>query len=588
MGTKAKRNKANLKPTTIAWRFHVVVGLICLVFTSLVARSAYIQVVEPESLQQKGENRTVRNAKVHSYRGAILDRNGEELAISVPVKTVYADPQRFIEGKNALKDERTRKDWQKRLDVLAQVLDMNVSAIIDKIGTNPKKRFTYLSRHVSPQMADYIEVSLNIPGIEVVLETKRFYPSGEISAHVVGFTNVDEDGIEGIERLFDEHLTGVNGKDKYIKDAHGNRIEILEKVDKQDPEDITLSIDQRIQALAYRELKAAVKSFQAISGSVVVLDIHSGEILAMVNGPSYNPNNRKGMATHRFRNRAITDMFEPGSTMKPLTILSALELGSVEKDDIINTSPGSMRIGGRRVSDPRNYGKLSLTEVLIKSSNMGTTRLAMEIPKEFLLSKFFEMGFSEDTGTGLIGESSGRLSDRNRWSKFELATLSWGYGLAITPLQLARFYATLGNGGKKVPLSILKDPKFNEGEQVVDAENARTVLHMMEQVVLQGAPKAKVDGYRVAGKTGTVRKAAAGGYSNEYMGIFAGVAPVSDPKIVVVVVINEPGGDDYHGGEVAAPVFSRIMKGALTTLNIAPDDTSRISQLTVKEGDNDA
>ncbi|QBY04821.1 peptidoglycan glycosyltransferase FtsI [Thalassotalea sp. HSM 43] len=588
MGTKAKRNKANLKPTTIAWRFYVVVGLICLVFTSLVARSAYIQVVEPESLQQKGKNRTIRNAHVYSYRGDILDRNGEELAISVPVKTVYADPQRFIKGKNALKDERARKDWQKRLDVLAQVLDMNVSTIIDKVGTNPKKRFTYLSRHVSKQMADYIEVSLNIPGIEVLVETKRFYPTGEISAHLVGFTNVDEDGIEGIERLFDERLTGVNGKDKYIKDAHGNRIEILEKVDKQVPEHIELSIDQRIQALAYRELKAAVKSFQAVSGSVVVLDIHSGEILAMVNGPSYNPNNRKGTATHRFRNRAITDTFEPGSTMKPLTILSALELGSVKKDDIINTSPGSMRIGGRRVSDPRNYGKLSLTEVLIKSSNMGTTRLAMEIPKEFLLSKFFEMGFSEDTGTGLIGESSGRLSDRNRWSKFELATLSWGYGLAITPLQLARFYATFGNGGKKVPLSIEKNPKFNEGEQVVDAENARTVLHMMEQVVLQGAPKAKVDGYRVAGKTGTVRKATAGGYGNEYMGIFAGVAPVSDPKIAIVVVINEPGGDDYHGGEVAAPVFSRIMKGALTTLNIAPDDTSRISQLTVKEGDNDA
>ncbi|MDN3653558.1 penicillin-binding transpeptidase domain-containing protein [Thalassotalea ponticola] len=574
--SKVKRNKDRAMPTTIAWRFNVVVGLICLVFAGIAARAAYIQVIEPDLLQVRGDNRTIRNASNYSYRGAIVDRNGIELAISVPVQTVYADPQRFIRGHAG--------QMKKRVHALAQALDMNVTEITERIGTDDSRRFVYLARHISPRMAEYIK-QLKIPGIGTRQETKRFYPTAEISAHVVGFTNVDDEGIEGIERLFNERLTGIDGKDKYIKDARGNRIEVLEKVEPVPPEDVVLSIDQRIQTLAYKELKAAIKSFQAASGSAVVLDVHSGEILAMVNGPSYNPNNRSNVAVHRFRNRAITDTFEPGSTMKPLTILSALELGSKRKDDIIDTSPGWMRIGGRRVSDPRNYGELSLTEVLIKSSNMGSTRIAMEIPKEFLLSKFFEMGFAEDTGSGLIGESSGQLSDRPRWSQFELAALSYGYGLAITPLQLARFYATIGNGGKKVPLSILKDPQFNQGEQVLDAYNTRAVLEMMEQVVLEGAPKAKVAGYRVAGKTGTVRKATAGGYGNEYMGIFAGVAPVSDPRLAVVVVINEPGGDDYHGGEVAAPVFSRIMGGALQHLNIAPDDATLITQATRGLGD---
>ncbi|WNC72964.1 penicillin-binding transpeptidase domain-containing protein [Thalassotalea psychrophila] len=568
---KAKRNQDNYKPTTIAWRFYVVLGLICLVYTGLVARAAYIQVIEPGSLIAKGDNRIHRNMLNDTHRGAIVDRNGIELAISVPVQTIYADPKIVIE-QNGL-------DMNRRWKALAQVLNKDVDKLKSRIGTNPKRRFVYLARQVSPSMAGYVR-ELKIPGIYLRKESKRFYPAGEISAHLVGFTNVDDKGIEGLERLYNDRLTGEAGKKKYIKDAKGRKIEILENLDATDPQNVVLSIDQRIQALAYRELKSAVKSFKATSGSVVVVDVKTGEILAMVNGPSYNPNNRKGTATHRFRNRAITDIFEPGSTMKPLTVLTALEFGSAEADTVINTSPGSMRIGGRRVSDPRNYGKLTLTEILKKSSNMGTTKLALDVPKDFLLGKFFEMGFSEDTGTGLVGESSGMLSDRSRWSKFELATLSWGYGLAITPLQLVRFYSAIGNGGMKMPLTVLKDPSFNEGEQVLDAINTKAVLEMLEKVVTEGGgKKAKVEGYRVAGKTGTAIKAAAGGgYGNDYVGLFAGVAPVSDPRLAIVVVINEPGGDLYHGGEVAAPVFSRIMAGSLQYLNIAPDDETQISR----------
>ncbi|WNC68074.1 penicillin-binding transpeptidase domain-containing protein [Thalassotalea nanhaiensis] len=568
---KAKRNQDNYKPTTIAWRFYVVLGLICLVYTGLVARAAYIQVIEPGSLIAKGDNRIHRNMLNDTHRGAIVDRNGIELAISVPVQTIYADPKIVIE-QNGL--EMTRR-W----NALSQVLNKDVDKLKSRIGTNPKKRFVYLARQVSPSMANYVK-ELKIPGIYLRKESKRFYPAGEISAHLVGFTNVDDKGIEGLERLYNDRLTGEAGKKKYIKDAKGRKIEILENQDATDPQDVVLSIDQRIQALAYRELKAAIKSFKATSGSVVVVDVKTGEILAMVNGPSYNPNNRKGTATHRFRNRAITDIFEPGSTMKPLTVLTALEFGTAQTDTVINTSPGSMRIGGRRVSDPRNYGKLSLTEILKKSSNMGTTKLALDVPKDFLLGKFFEMGFSEDTGTGLVGESSGMLSDRSRWSKFELATLSWGYGLAISPLQLARFYSAVGNGGVKMPLTVLKDPSFYEGEQVLDSSNTQAVLEMLEKVVTEGGgKKAKVEGYRVAGKTGTAIKAAAGGgYGNDYVGLFAGVAPVSDPRLAIVVVINEPGGDLYHGGEVAAPVFSRVMAGSLQYLNIAPDDETQISR----------
>lgn len=547
------------------WRFYLVLAVIGFIYVGLVARAAYIQVIEPDMLKKQGDMRSLRVSATDVQRGSIVDRNGYDLAISVPVETVWADPKIVME-KNAL---AMTEHWQ----ALAEVLGQEISTLTNRIVSHPNKRFVYVERKVTPAIAKYIK-KLNIPGIHLREESKRFYPTGEISAHVVGFTNVDSKGIEGIERVYDELLTGKDGKKRFRKDAKGRKIEILSVKKAQQPKNITLSIDHRIQAIAYKELKGAVSAFKATSGSIVVTNIHTGEILAMVNSPSYNPNNRGHTAIHRFRNRAITDIYEPGSTMKPLTVLTALDFGSIKANSIIDTNPGWMRLGGRRVSDPINRGKLSVTDVLVHSSNMGTSKLALSVPKDFLLDKFFDVGFGEDTGTGLIGESAGMMHDRPRWSKFELATLSWGAGLAITPVQLARFYTAVANNGVKIPLSIVKkDPKVKsliEPERVFSSQASKEVLVMLEHVVNEHVPKAKVAGYRVGGKTGTGIKAVAGGYGNDYVGLFAGIAPIEKPEIVVVVVINEPGGDLYEGGQVAAPVFSRVMKGALQVLNIAP------------------
>lgn len=579
-----KALKSKNKTATVAWRFYVVLFVVVFIYVCLLARSAYIQIIEPDMLKQRSKNTITRVATHKEQRGSILDRNGRELAISVPVETVWADPK-VVMDKNGL---AMVKHWQ----ALADVLEQDVNKLTSKVLRNPSKRFVYLQRQVSPAMAGYIK-KLKIPGIFLREESKRYYPSGEISAHVVGFTDVDDNGIEGIEKGANDLLTGVNGKKTYRKDAKGRRIEILSEEKSVKPQDITLSIDQRIQALAYRELKGAVKAFKASSGSVVVTNVHTGEILALVNSPSYNPNNRGNTPIHRYRNRAITDAYEPGSTMKPLAVLSALEFGEVSTNTIINTSPGRMRIGGRTVSDPRNLGELSLTDILIHSSNMGTTKLALSLPKEFYLSKFFDAGFGSDTGIELSGESHGIMHDRPRWSKFELATLSYGMGLSATPVQLARFYATLANGGVKKPLTILKKSpestnEYIQDERVFSQEHASNVVNMLEQVVNEHVENAKVEGYRVGGKTGTAFKALAGGYGNDYVGLFAGIAPIKTPEIVVVVVINEPGGDLYHGGEVAAPVFSRVMKGALSILNIAPEiNTQTAFKTEVDFEDND-
>ena len=578
-----KISKARLsknKPSTSTWRFYVVMAVIVLIYTALLARTAYIQVVEPEMLKKQGDMRSIRTLANTVQRGNILDRNGHELAISVPVETVWADPKIIIKN-NAL---AMVDHWQ----ALADVLGQDVNKITNRVINNVSKRFIYIERQVSPAMANYIR-ELKIPGIYLRQESKRFYPTGEISSHVVGFTDVDDKGIEGIENLYNQLLTGADGNKKYRKDAKGRKIEIISEEKATKPKNLTLSIDQRIQALAYQELKGAVQAFKATSGSVVVTNIHTGEILALVNSPSYNPNNRQNTAIHRFRNRAITDVYEPGSTLKPLTVLTALEFGSAKINTIINTSPGWMRLGGRRVSDLVNRGKLSLEDILVYSSNMGTAQLALSVPEEFLLDKFFEAGFAQDTGTRLIGESSGMMHDRQRWSKFELATLSFGYGLAITPVQLARFYTTLASGGIKRPLTIIKQTAtdYVQEQRVYSTGFSNEIIGMLEAAVNEHTPKAKIEGYRVSGKTGTSRKSIAGGYGNDYVGLFAGIAPVSNPELVVVVVINEPGGDLYHGGEVAAPVFSRVMKGALRVLNVAPDAISVTNQIEQENPVND-
>jgi cell division protein FtsI (penicillin-binding protein 3) len=566
--SKASTNKSQAKkkqaPSSVQWRFAVVLICVLLVFAALASRAAYIQVIKPDYLIEHGDNRTIRVRDVPSYRGLITDRNGQSLAVSVPAQAIYADPK-VIADKEGFKDMRL---WQ----ALAEVLDTDVDRLVDRVD-NPKNRFVYLQRQVTPAMAKYVN-KLKIPGVYLRDEAKRYYPSGEVSAHVIGFTDVDDVGLEGIERLYNSWLTGTPDKRKIRRDAKNRQVEIMEEEEGKKAKDIRLTIDQRIQAVAYREIKEATVLYGAASASVIVVDVHTGDILAMANTPSYNPNNRATVSSHRVRNRAITDAYEPGSALKPMAVIAALENGNYQADDIINTSPGWKRLGGSRIEDTRNYGKISITEVLKFSSNIGTSAMALSMPKEVLIDYYYNIGLMSDTGINMIGESDGIFNERPKWSDHEISSLSFGYNISVTTAQLARMYATIANGGIKRPLKIVLDiaPQI-ESERVISEQTAQDVLLMLETVTQEGgtAQKAAVPGYRVAGKTGTSRKADAGGYGEEYVNIFAGIAPVSDPQIAVVVLINEPAGDKYYAGDTAAPVFSKIVSNTMQMLNVPPD-----------------
>ncbi|KKO45041.1 cell division protein FtsI [Arsukibacterium ikkense] len=566
MSAKPRKSQAKARqyPSVINWRFAFVMLSLSLVFVALLARAAWLQVVEPDMLVSQGDRRSLRVEADTVMRGMVFDRHGEALAVSVPVEAIWADPKIVIE-RNAPGDER-------RWHALAEILQMTPQQLLSRVGDNPQRRFVYLQRQVNPAVVDYVK-KLKVPGIYFRQESRRYYPAGEVTAQLIGFTNVDDIGVEGIEKRFDALLTGTAGRKVFRKDAKGREIEVLERQDATAPANLQLSIDQRIQTVAYRELKKAVLSHGATSGSAVVVDVLTGEILAMVNSPSFNPNNRRNTPVHRFRNRAITDTFEPGSTMKPLAVLSALEFGSATLDTVIDTHPGTMRIGGSWVRDAINYKKLDLTGIIQKSSNIGVARLVLDMPHQHVLGLYNNMGLGEDTGMGLNGESSGIFSYRQRWSDFERATFSYGYGLSVTAVQLARAYATMGNGGVNRPLSIIKTTEPEPGQRVLAHKHALAMLEMMEANIGPGgtATRAQVQGYRVGGKTGTARKAIAGGYGDDYIASFAGVGPVSNPRIATVVVINEPAGDFYHGGEIAAPVFASIMGASLQLLNVTPD-----------------
>ncbi|MEO3679187.1 penicillin-binding transpeptidase domain-containing protein [Rheinheimera sp. FR7-31] len=575
----SKRNtpqaKARTVPSVLGWRFAFVLLSLALVFSALMVRAAWLQVVEPDMLVSQGDARSLRVEADTVLRGMIFDRNGEELAVSVPVEAIWADPKVVIE-RHAAADER-------RWHALADILQLTPAQLQNRIGTNPQRRFVYLQRQVNPAVVDYVK-KLKVPGIYFRQESRRYYPAAEVTAQLLGFTNVDDVGVEGIEKRFDELLTGTAGRKVFRKDAKGREIEVLERVQQQAPGSLQLSIDQRIQSITYRELKKAVLTHGATSGSAMVVDVQSGEVLAMVNSPSFNPNNRGNTPAYLFRNRAITDTFEPGSTMKPLAVLSALEFGSANLGSKIDTYPGYIRVGGSWVRDAINYNTLSLTGIIQKSSNIGVTKLVLDMPVEHVISLYANMGLGSDTGLGLNGESSGMLSHRRRWSDFERATLSFGYGLSVTAAQLARAYATMANGGVSRPLSIVKQDNIMPGEQVLDPEHAAAMLEMMEANIMPGgtATRAQVKGYRVGGKTGTARKAIAGGYGEDYVASFAGVGPISNPRLACVVVINEPAGDFYHGGEIAAPVFANIMGATMQLLNLTPDaaSQSKISAVT--------
>ena len=544
-------------------RYLFVMGVFLLLALVVVGRLLYLQIESQSFLIDQGDRRVVRVADIPAYRGIIQDRNGEPLAVSTPVTSLWANPKELIDGQYA---------W----GYLAKQTGSTESKLRDRVLRNQNKQFIYLQRHMNPAKAEEI-LNLNIPGVYGIEEHRRYYPAGEVASHVVGFTNIDEQGQEGVELSFDDFLKGEEGKKRVIKDLKRRVVKDVGLIEAAAPgQDITLSIDLRAQYLAYRELLSAVAEYKAVSGSAVALDIKTGEILAMVNQPSYNPNNRSRKDVPNFRNRALTDVFEPGSTVKPFTVAAALESGKWKAHSKLDTSPGYLRVGRKSIRDMSNYGVIDLGKVIAKSSNVGATKLALSLDSQALSEFFRRVGLGQATGVGFPGESVGMLPARQRWRPIEVATLSYGYGLSVTALQLAQAYAVLGSGGVKRQVSLLKVDQIPEGERVMDEDIAREVVLMMEGVVQKHgtAKKARVPGYRVAGKTGTVHKAAGGGYEDHrYLAMFAGVAPVEEPEIALVVVIDDPKGGSYYGGQVAAPVFSRVMAGLLRVKNIPPDKT---------------
>lgn len=544
------------------WRHYVVLVAGLGLFGLLVLRLGQLQLLQTEFLQDQSERRTVREYGIDAYRGMVTDRHGEPLAVSTRVNSLWINPKQIIDQKTDLTP-------------LTAYTPYSVRELADKVRNNARKEFVYLQRHISPLKADKI-AALKLKGVGLDQEYKRFYPAAEVTSHLVGFTNIDEQGIEGVELAYNDWLTGEPGKGRAIKDRLGLLVKDLgvTKV-AESGQDLTLSIDLRLQYQAYRELKAAVQQHGAKSGSLVMVDVESGEILALVNQPAFNPNNRSELKANAVRNRAVTDIFEPGSTVKPFTVAAALMSGQVSKNTVVNTHPGYMRLGWKTIRDHRNYGELSITEILTKSSNIGVSKLALQMGGENLWNDYQRLGLGSPVGLGIPGESSGKIGVKNNnWSDLETATLSYGYGLAITPLQLAQAYQALANSGLKKPLTLIQG-NHQRGEQVMPSGIANNVVTMLETVIGPGgtAKRGQVGGYRVAGKTGTVHKVGADGYEDErYRSVFAGIAPADKPKVVTIVVVDEPAGREYYGGEVAAPVFARVMQSSLRLLNVQPSE----------------
>ena len=553
--------KAPISP----WRFRIVVGALFVLALLLVWRTLTLQVLDVdrgyEFLQGQGNARTNRTEVIPAHRGMISDRNGEPLAVSTPVASIWANPQ---ELKNA------KEEWAR----LASSLEMKPAELSRRIARYSGSQFMYLRRHMAPAAAQQI-MQMKVPGVYLQREYRRFYPAGEVTAHVLGFTDIDDRGQEGLELAYDEWLNGTPGRKQVLKDLYGNIIREIDAGEAASPgKDIQLSIDLRLQYLAYKELKSAITKTGAKAGSVVIIDSESGEVLAMVNQPSFNPNNRSQLVPDAMRNRAVIDMFEPGSTVKPLTIVAGLESGKYTPETIINTNPGYIKVGPKVLEDHRNYGSITVAEVLKKSSQVGTTKIALSLDENDVWGVFNRFGLGRSTGSGFPGESNGMLPNRPNWRAIERATFAFGYGLTVTNLQLAQAYSVFANRGMFQQVSLLKRTEKPVKQQVISAKIARQVVSMLEEVTELGgtATRAQVDAYRIAGKTGTSHKAEAGGYAKDrYFALFAGVAPASNPRIVAVVTIDEPHGD-YFGGLVAAPVFSKVVSDALRLLNIAPDN----------------
>ena len=544
-----------------AGRLTLVGVFFSLLAVSLVARAVHLQVFNKDFLNHQADTRHLRTERISAHRGTITDRNGEPLAISTPVDSIWANPKELAPAVD-------------HVPQLARLLGIDPQQLIRRVTRSMDKEFLYLKRHLSPEQAQLV-LDLKLPGVNVQREYRRYYPAGEVTGHVVGFTDIDDAGQEGLELAFNHWLAGESGAKRVLKDRLGRSVENVESIrPPHHGKDLKTSIDLRIQYLAYRTLKAAIRQHNAESGSIVILDVKTGEVLAIVNQPTYNPNDRSQFSAERYRNRAITDIFEPGSSIKPLVVAAALESGEYRPSSIVDTAPGSVVVGPKTIEDSRNLGRISLTTILARSSNVGVTKLAMSLEPDQLWNTMTRFGLGTLTSSGFPGESAGLLTHFSHWRPISQATLAYGYGVSVTPLQLAQAYSVLGSDGVFRPISLVALDAPAEGEQVLAADSAAAVRRMLEEVVRPGGTgtKAAVTGYRIAGKTGTAWKFAAGGYSEDkYISIFAGLAPASDPRLAAVVVIDEPTGELYYGSDVAAPVFSDVVSESLRLLAIPPD-----------------
>lgn len=541
-------------------RLALVAAFFVLLATVMCGRLVYLHIVEREFLQGQGDARSVRAEMINAHRGMIRDFAGKPLAISTPVTSLWVNPKELL----------TEAD---QIPMAATLLDVPVEKFRQRMVDNKNKTFVYLRRHMPPEVAERI-LDEKIKGIHGQREYQRYYPAGEIASHIVGFTNIDDEGQEGIELAYNSWLRGEPGKKKVLKNLYGDVVrDIRPLVDAVPGKNLDLSIDLRLQYLAYRELKSAIKYYGAVSGSVVILDAHTGQILSLVNQPSYNPNNRLGLELASIRNRAVTDVFEPGSTVKPFTVAVALESGLYQASSEIDTSPGFIKVGSKTIPDPRNFGVLDLGGIIAHSSQVGTTKLALSLDEYEIWSMFSAVGFGQPVGIGFPGERAGYLPNRRRWKDIERATFAYGYGFQVTPLQLAAAYQVIASGGIKREISLVKGGT-GEARRVMSEATAESLKVMLHRVIDEGTgSRASIEDYSVAGKTGTVRKVGEAGYEDtRHMAFFAGMTPAKDPRLVGVVMINEPTSAEYGGGAIAAPVFSRVMQEALRLLNIPPLD----------------
>jgi cell division protein FtsI (penicillin-binding protein 3) len=541
------------------WRRRVLLMGLLICFMVLVGKSIYLQSTKKEFLQKQGKNRYIRTLSLQAGRGDITDRNGVILAGSSPVVSVWANPS------------LVKIDAKKRL-ALTKLLKIKTSTLNKRLG-NKTSKFVYIKRRLSPSLASEVK-ALKITGVNLEREYKRFYPAGNMVSHVVGFTGIDGNGQEGVELIRNAELTGKAGQRRIIKDRAGHVIEELEVMrEPRDGQELVLSIDRRIQYLVFRELSKSVAKYKAKAGSAVVLDAKTGEVLAMVNLPTYNPNNLVN-SRGKTRNRTLTDVFEPGSTIKPITVAAALEFGGYAPTTKVKTAPGYMAIGSATIRDTHNYDELTVAEVVKKSSNVGSAKIALSLDKKKLWNVFNEIGFGEKTHIQFPGEVSGKVRDYKTWRPIEQATMSYGHGISVTLLQLARAYTVFTNDGELKPVSLIKLDQAPIGKSVFSAKVANDVKDMLELAVQAGGTgvRAQVAGYRVGGKTGTAHKLGPKGYEKDkYMGSFVGIAPVSTPRLIMAVMIDEPTTGQYYGGTVAAPVFSSVMSKVLRLLAVPQD-----------------